>query len=144
VGPRPTPDRQPVASGDPDLGARLDRLDRIAASMDSRFRIPGTSIRFGWDSVIGLVPGVGDVATLGPAGYILLEGHRMGAPKPLLGKMAVWVAADWAVGSVPLIGDLLDVGIKANRRNVALLRKHFEGRSIEAAERRIDRVGAEA
>ena len=105
--------------------ARIARLERLAHNMDSRYRVPGTRIRFGWDSIIGLVPGVGDVATLGPAGYILLEAHRMGAPTGLKLRMAANSGIDWVVGSIPIVGDLLDVGLKANRRNVALLRDHF-------------------
>lgn len=106
-------------------GARLDRLDRLAHGMDSRFRVPGTSIRFGWDPLLGLVPGLGDVAALAPAAYIWLEGHRMGAPLPVKARMAVNIGIDLVVGAVPVIGDLFDVGFKANRRNVALLRDHF-------------------
>ncbi|WP_299820031.1 DUF4112 domain-containing protein [uncultured Jannaschia sp.] len=109
----------------PDMTARLDRLDRLARNMDSRYRIPGTGIRFGWDSILGLVPGLGDVASLGPAGFIWLEAHRMGVPNSVKARMAANIGIDWIVGSVPLVGDLLDVGLKANRRNVALLREHF-------------------
>ena len=105
---------------------RLRRLERLADALDSRYRIPGTSIRFGWDSILGLVPGIGDIAPLGPAGFILLEGHRLGLPTHRKAKMAGWTALDWAVGSVPVIGDILDVGIKANRRNVAAIRTHLE------------------
>jgi hypothetical protein len=108
-----------------EIAGRLDRLDDLARNMDSRFRVPGTNIRFGWDAVLGLVPGIGDIATLGPAGYIWLEGHRMGVSNGVKGRMAVNIALDWAVGSVPLVGDILDVGLKANRRNVALLRDHL-------------------
>ncbi len=36
------------------------------------------------------------------------------------------VALDGAIGTVPLAGDLLDAAFKANRRNVALLRRHLE------------------
>ena len=107
------------------MRARLDRLDRFADALDSRYRIPGTGIRFGWDSILGLVPGLGDVATLGPAGYILLEAHRMGAPNSVKVRMAANSGIDWVVGTIPVIGDILDVGLKANRRNVALLRQHF-------------------
>ena len=109
----------------PDMTARLDRLERLARNMDSRYRIPGLGIRFGWDSIIGLVPGLGDIASLGPAGFIWLEAHRMGASNAVKARMAANIGIDWAVGSVPLVGDLLDVGLKANRRNVALLREHF-------------------
>ncbi|WGH77931.1 DUF4112 domain-containing protein [Jannaschia ovalis] len=108
-----------------DHAARLARLERLAVQLDSRFRLPGTRIRFGWDSIIGLVPGVGDVATLVPAAWIWLEAHRMGAPAGLKARMALNTGVDWILGSIPVVGDLFDVGIKANRRNVALLRAHF-------------------
>ena len=114
---------------------RLVRLERLAHSMDSRFRVPGTQIRFGWDSILGLVPGVGDVAAMAPSGYILLEAHRMGAPGGLKARMAANIGIDWVVGSIPLIGDLLDVGLKANRRNVALLRDHVSRSRPNVADR---------
>ena len=110
----------------PDHERRLDRLDRLAETLDSRYRIPLTRIRFGWDAILGLVPGLGDIATLGPAGFILLEAHRMGAPGGVKLRMAFNSGLDLIVGSVPLIGDLLDIGLRANRRNVALLRRHLE------------------
>ncbi|WP_092778812.1 DUF4112 domain-containing protein [Jannaschia pohangensis] len=102
--------------------ALLDNLDRLAVAMDSRFRLPGTNIRFGWDAILGLVPGLGDIAALAPAGFILLSAHRMGAPLSVKGRMVWNIGLDLVVGSVPLIGDLLDVTLKANRRNVRLLR----------------------
>jgi hypothetical protein len=42
---------------------RLDSLRRWAVILDSLFRVPGTSIRFGLDAIVGLIPGVGDVAS---------------------------------------------------------------------------------
>ncbi|WP_055083041.1 DUF4112 domain-containing protein [Jannaschia donghaensis] len=108
-----------------EIAARLDRLDRLANNMDSRYRIPLTRIRFGWDAILGLVPGIGDVAALAPAGYILLEAHRMGAPTPVKAKMTANTGVDWLIGTIPIIGDIFDIGLRANRRNVALLRAHF-------------------
>ncbi|WP_298430675.1 DUF4112 domain-containing protein [uncultured Jannaschia sp.] len=113
------------AETDPDHAARLDRLDRLAWNLDSRYRLPGTQIRFGWDVLLGLVPGLGDVAALAPASYIWLEAHRMGAPTHVKARMALNTGIDWVVGTIPLVGDIFDVGLKANRRNVALLRSHF-------------------
>lgn len=107
--------------------ARLDRLDRLSRKLDAAFRIPGTRFRVGFDSIVGLIPGVGDVATMLPAAWIILESHRMGLPRHKLVQQGINVAIDGALGSVPLIGDLFDAGFKANLRNVAILRAHLEG-----------------
>ncbi|QBF31634.1 DUF4112 domain-containing protein [Thalassococcus sp. S3] len=108
---------------------RLARLERLAHGMDQAFRVPLIGIRIGWDSLLGLVPGIGDALALGPAGYVLIEGKRMGASNTLLARMAGNVAIDTLIGSIPLIGDLFDIGWKANTRNVALLRRHLERRA---------------
>ena len=105
---------------------RLARLDRVARRMDSAIGIPGTRFRFGLDSILGLVPGVGDVLTLAPGAWIIWNAHKMGAPRRVLARMAVNSGIDAAIGTIPVIGDLFDIGWKANRRNVALLRDHFE------------------
>ncbi|MEY8839321.1 DUF4112 domain-containing protein [Cribrihabitans sp. XS_ASV171] len=103
---------------------RVERAERIARRLDAAFRIPGTGIRFGWDSVLGLIPGVGDLVTVAPAAYILKIAHDTGAPSGMLARMAGNVAVDWVIGLVPLVGDFFDVGYKANLRNVAMLRQH--------------------
>jgi hypothetical protein len=113
--------------------ARLARLERLAHQMDSAFRIPGTRFRIGLDSVLGLVPGVGDTLALAPSAYILFEARRLGAPKRLITRMAANSGFDWMVGLVPLIGDVFDMGVKSNIRNVALLRAHMEKGSLQQA-----------
>jgi hypothetical protein len=40
--------------------------------------------------------------------------------------MAGNLGIDWAIGLIPLIGDIFDIGWKANARNAALLRAHVE------------------
>ncbi|SFB13040.1 protein of unknown function [Poseidonocella pacifica] len=106
--------------------AELLRIERLAERMDSAFRIPMTGIRIGWDSILGLIPGVGDTAALLPAAYILHKSYRLGAPPAVLGRMGINTAADWLLGSIPLVGDIFDIGFKGNRRNAALLRKHLQ------------------
>ncbi len=105
---------------------RLDRIDGLAHQLDSAFRIPGTRIRLGYDSIIGLIPGIGDAAGFVPGAYIVYESRRMGAPNSLLARQIFNIGVDAIVGSVPLIGDVFDVGWKANRRNAALIREHVE------------------
>jgi hypothetical protein len=100
----------------------IRRLESIADLLDSRFRIPGTDIRFGLDALLGLIPGVGDGVSLLPALYLVMEAKKLGASKFLLTRMAMNVGIDWLVGSIPLLGDIFDVGFKANRRNIKLLR----------------------
>lgn len=109
-----------------DHAAELDRLDRLATLLDSRWRLPLLGWRFGLDSVIGLVPGLGDAAGGLVSAYLILQARRLGAPNRVLALMAGNVALDVALGSVPVLGDLLDLGLKANRRNARLLRRHFE------------------
>ena len=108
-----------------DEAAELRRLEVLSHWLDSRFRVPGTNIRFGLDSIVGIVPGVGDGVTLIPASYVVLRAHQLGVPRYLVVRMAFNVVVDVLVGAVPIIGDLFDVAFKANRRNVAILNRHF-------------------
>lgn len=97
----------------------------LADFMDQRFRIPGTSIPVGMDSIIGLIPGIGDTASLAVSGYILHKA-RPHVPAGLMNRMLWNVFVDWLIGLVPFLGDLFDVGWKANRRNVDLLKAHLK------------------
>jgi hypothetical protein len=102
----------------------LDALRRYAVLLDSQFRVPGTNIRFGLDAIFGLVPGIGDISTPVFAGLLLLQGVRMRLPLIVQARMVLNAAIDMLAGFVPLIGDLVDIGFKANLRNLALLERH--------------------
>ncbi len=99
----------------------------LAALLDDRYGIPGTNVRFGLDAVVGLLPGIGDLAGAALSGYIVLEGRRLGVPKRVLLNMMKNIAVDAALGTVPIVGDLADIQWKANRKNVHLLIEHFDG-----------------
>jgi hypothetical protein len=105
---------------------KLARIDRIAHVMDQSVRVPGTRFRLGMDGLLGLVPGVGDTLTLGISSYIPLTAWKTGARKRTVLRMVGNITADWAIGLVPLVGDLFDIGFKANTRNAALFRAEFE------------------
>lgn len=102
---------------------RLQRLQMLARLMDEAFVVPGTNVRVGLDSVIGLLPVAGDLISTALAIYIIREAARMGAPKLLLARMAWNAGIDLAAGAVPVAGDLFDVVWKANRKNVRLLER---------------------
>lgn len=99
----------------------LQRAHKLAHLLDNAFRVPGTQWRIGWDSLIGIIPGVGDVLTTGVSLWIVSEAKRLGAPGGLQLRMLWKLLLDMVFGSVPLIGDVFDAGYKANVRNVQLL-----------------------
>lgn len=98
----------------------------LARSLDEAFEIPGVRIRLGWDGLIGLIPGVGDLVTTLLSVYVMYLALAAGAPNSLLARMAINVATDSLLGSVPLLGDLFDIAWKSNRRNVQLMQSYLE------------------
>jgi len=127
--PKPTqagdtpPHNLPIDTGRADMLASLDRTARL---LDTAFRVPGTSLRFGWDSIAGLIPGVGDIITLAPSALLVIKAWRMGARKRTLLHMLANTALDFTVGAIPIVGDAFDFLFKSNTRNVALLRREVE------------------
>ena len=109
---------------------RVKRLESIAAVMDTAFVVPGTGIRFGFDGLVGLVPGIGDAVTTALSLYIVHEAWQLGAPKHLIGRMLANVALDGAIGAVPVAGDLFDVLWRANKRNMRMLREWMEREGV--------------
>ncbi len=104
---------------------RVARIDVLATLMDTAFLVPGTNIRFGFDALLGLVPGIGDVITTAMSLYIVKEARSLGAPRWIVARMLGNVALDGVIGAVPFVGDLFDVAFRANRKNLALLQNHL-------------------
>lgn len=100
-------------------------IRRVARLMDDAVEIPVLGIRVGLDSVIGLIPGGGDVAGAAMGGWIVVQAARMGASPSVLGRMLMNLGLDALIGAVPLLGDLFDLVFKANRRNVQILEDHI-------------------
>jgi hypothetical protein len=105
---------------------RLDQLRVLARIWDELIRLPVLGRSIGLDAVIGLIPGVGDVAAALVASWALVVAHRMGAPPSLLLRMAGIIGLDTLVGAIPLVGDLFDIGWRAQRRNVQLLERWLD------------------
>jgi len=105
--------------------ATRERLQKLAHFSDSAIPLPGGH-RIGFDGVIGLIPGVGDLAGAALSSYIIAEAHRLGAPAIILMRMGLNMLLESIVGVIPIVGDLFDFAWKANRRNVLLLEQHLE------------------
>lgn len=101
---------------------RIARLDKLATRLDGQFRIPGLGLRVGWDSILGLIPGVGDFATALPGAAMFYEARRMGARKRAAARIAANTGVDLILGTVPLVGDAFDLFFKSHRRNIAILK----------------------
>ncbi|MGH6864977.1 MAG: DUF4112 domain-containing protein [Methyloceanibacter sp.] len=112
---------------------RLAQAKWLAQLMDNNFRIPGTPLRFGWDSVLGLFPGIGDAVTTAVSLLIVHHAWQSKASPLLLARMLGNVALDFVVGAIPVIGDLFDFAFKANRRNARLLELHLNRQAEGAA-----------
>jgi hypothetical protein len=111
------------ADGPVDIRRHVQQLSHW---MDTAFEVPIVGWRFGWDALIGLVPGVGDVATTVVSIYIVALAAKVGLPRITVARMGLNVALDMLLGSLPLVGDLFDVWWKANKRNAALLAERLE------------------
>lgn len=102
-------------------------LDELSYYLDGLFRVPGTGWRFGLDSLVGLIPNVGDTLTVLPSFYILVAGVRYGVPKITLLRMAFNIGLDYVVGMIPFLGDAFDFVWKANQQNMDLIRERAAG-----------------
>ncbi len=115
---------------------RLNQLQRLSHLLDNAIAIPGTNYRVGLDPFLGLVPGAGDVAGTALSAYIVIQATRWKLPAATLLRMLGNVCMDWLVGTLPVLGDLFDVGWKSNARNVALLEDHLASpQESQAADR---------
>ncbi|HEX3725656.1 MAG TPA: DUF4112 domain-containing protein [Pirellulales bacterium] len=106
-------------------------IERLSRWMDSMFVLPVLGWRFGFDAIMGLIPGLGDVATTLVSLYIVTLSSRAGMPKITLARMALNVGIDFVLGGLPLIGDVMDVWWKANQMNAALLRERLAARDFQ-------------
>ena len=115
-----------------------DDLELLAHWQDAVFEIPGLRWRFGLDAILGLIPGLGDAVSAFASVYILRTATSFGVSRATMARMTLNIVLDLVVGALPFVGDLFDVYWKANKRNVALLRRHFD--ATPAAERKLVRA----
>jgi hypothetical protein len=111
----PPPTHEPV---------NLDTVRRWARLLDSAFRIPGTRLRFGLDPILGLIPGVGELTSPTFAAVLFVHALRLRVPKIVQLRMLLNIALDALAGTIPLVGDVVDLFWRANERNLALLELH--------------------
>ncbi|MDN5940214.1 MAG: DUF4112 domain-containing protein [Salinisphaera sp.] len=120
--------------------ASLKRVDRWAHALDEAVRIPGTRFRVGADSIIGLLPGIGDFAGLALGSGLIAEALYARAPKRVWLRMSANTGLDFVVGLIPVLGDVFDVVWQSNSRNAALFRRWLEQETAQAQPQRTSSI----
>src|SRR6266576_3939909 len=124
-----------------DLASRVKRVRVLAKLLDNSIAIPGTGWKIGFDAIVGLIPGIGDLIGAVLSGYIVLGAAPSDIPAFTLARMLLNVGIDTLVGAVPALGDVFDAAWKANVKNAGLLERHLVVRG-DAGRRKRSTVGA--
>ncbi len=114
----------PDVSRDPQ--AVRNRVEAMEKVLERAFVIPGINRPIGIDSIVGLIPVVGDVVTALMGAYIVWEARNLGMSKLQLTRMAANVGIDTALGAIPFAGDVFDFFWRSNSKNLKIIRKHLD------------------
>lgn len=114
----------PAMGSDPhSIRKRVEALELV---LERAFHIPGTKIPVGLDSIVGLIPVVGDLVTAAMGAYLVWEARNLGMSKWKLVRMTANVGIDTALGAVPLVGDAFDFVWRSNSKNLKIIKKHLD------------------
>jgi hypothetical protein len=102
------------------------RVEAMEALLERSFHIPGTKVPVGLDSVIGLVPVLGDIVTAAMGAYMVWEARNLGMSKWQLMRMTANVGVDTALGAIPVVGDAFDLVWRSNSKNLRIIKKHLD------------------
>ncbi|MGV3481150.1 MAG: DUF4112 domain-containing protein [Sphingobium sp.] len=128
---RVSPDQfERIAQGLPQMGrdpaSIRQRVEAMEAILERVFVIPGINRPIGLDSIVGLVPVVGDIVTAAMGAWIVWEARNLGMSKFQLARMAANVGIDTLLGAVPIAGDLFDFLYRSNSKNLRIIRRHLD------------------
>lgn len=102
------------------------RVEAMEGLLEGLFVVPGLNRRVGLDSIVGLIPVVGDIVTAGMGAWIVWEARNLGMSKLQLARMAGNVGFDTLVGAIPFVGDIFDFAFRSNSRNLKIVRRHLD------------------
>ncbi|SFR96186.1 DUF4112 domain-containing protein [Sphingomonas jatrophae] len=109
-----------------DPAAVRRRIEAAEALLERMFVVPGLNRPVGLDSIVGLVPVIGDVITAAMGAWLVWEARNLGMSKFQLARMAGNVGVDTLLGAVPLVGDVFDFAFRSNTRNLRIIRRHLD------------------
>ncbi|APG63493.1 hypothetical protein LPB140_02370 [Sphingorhabdus lutea] len=114
----------PAMANDPQ--SVRQRVEAMELLLERSFHIPGTKIPVGLDSIIGLIPVLGDLITAAMGAYMVWEARNLGMSKFQLTRMAANVGIDTVLGAIPFIGDAFDLLWRSNSKNLRIIKKHLD------------------
>jgi hypothetical protein len=110
---------------EPEVFAAGERLpgrdpfaEKLAWMMDGMFKVGPWSV--GLDGLIGLIPGLGDIAGALIGMLIVVRAVQAGIPRVAVARMVTNIAIDTFVGSIPILGDAFDFAYKSNTKNLRI------------------------
>ena len=102
------------------------RVEALELLLERSLVVPGTSYRIGLDTIVGLVPVLGDIITAAMGSYMVWEARNLGLPKWKLWQMMGRIGLDAGLGSVPLVGDAFDLLYRSNTKNLRTIKRHLD------------------
>ena len=102
------------------------RIEAMEGMLERLFVVPGINRPVGLDSIVGLIPVVGDVVTAGMGAWLVWEARNLGMSKWQITRMAGNVGFDTLVGAIPFVGDIFDFAFRSNSRNLRMIRRHLD------------------
>lgn len=101
----------------------------IAHALDTKFSVFG--FKFGFDPLLNLIPGLGDVIAAILAFYIVYVAKLYKVPQKHINQMIANIALDFIMGLIPIVGTVGDFFFKANTKNLEILRPFVKGNVVE-------------
>lgn len=107
-----------------DKGLHLSYARKVAGFLEFKFSL--FKFKFGVDPILGLIPGLGDIITTVLSFYLVYVAllHKIKFAKIL--QMVINILLDLGVGSIPILGDILDFVIKPNVKNLEILERELK------------------
>ena len=102
------------------------RIEAMEQLLEGLFVIPGINRRVGLDTIVGLIPVIGDLATASMGAWMVWEARNLGMSKWQLTRMAANVGVDTLVGAIPFAGDIFDFAFRSNTRNLRIIRRPLD------------------
>ncbi|KAG5513694.1 hypothetical protein PMAC_000732 [Pneumocystis sp. 'macacae'] len=112
----------------PRLSNKELKIMKKAILLDYAINFLCCETRFGWSSVIGIIPVIGDIINLYLSIRLIHLCMDVTLPRRMIVQMYTNVIIAFAMGIIPIVGDILFTYYKCNIRNYILLEKILKER----------------